>query len=214
MEHIALSSSSHSDTFSHYKIRSFSFFANAVFVGCAGWFMELFIYYRQFGRIYDCGFLLMPWCPIYAVGICTILLCVQLCKRPVTFLKLALISGLSITALEAICGIVFRQFGLTLWNYSRWPLSNRYISLPASIGWSLGGAIYLSYVYPFIAKKEKSLFVNFDKSPQKQEKFLPCAKTPLLTLKMMLSETVRTDRTPFTVQTVKAVHTLQRQMKR
>ena len=153
MEHIALSSSSHSDTFSHYKIRSFSFFANAVFVGCAGWFMELFIYYRQFGRIYDCGFLLMPWCANYAVGICPILLCVQLCKRPVTFIKLALISGLSITALEAICGIAFRQFGLTLWNYSRWPLSNRYISLPASIGWSLGGAIYLSYVYPFIAKK-------------------------------------------------------------
>lgn len=26
-------------------------------------------------------------------------------------------------------------------------------------------------LYPFIAKKEKSLFVNFDKSPQKQEKF-------------------------------------------
>ena len=153
MERIAHSSSSYSDTLTNYNICSFSFFANAVFVGCAGWLMELFIYYWQFGRIYDCGFLLLPWCPIYAVGIGIILSCVRLCRHPVSFLKLAFISGLSITALEAVCGILFRQFGLTLWNYSRWPLSNRYISLPASIGWSLGGALYLSVLYPLIAKK-------------------------------------------------------------
>lgn len=134
-------------------ILSFSYFANAVFVGFAGWCMELFIYYQQFGRIYDCGFLLMPWCPIYAVGIYTILFCVRRCHRPLNFLQLALVSGISITALEAVTGILFRQFGLTLWNYSRWPLSNRYISLPASIGWSFGGALYLTYVYPLIAKK-------------------------------------------------------------
>lgn len=153
MEHIAHSSASHSDTLPNYQIRSFSFFANAVFVGCAGWFMELLIYYLQFGRIYDCGFLILPWCPIYAVGIGIILSCAKLCRRPVSFLKLAFLSGLCITTLEAVCGIVFRQFGLTLWNYSRWPLSNRYISLPASIGWSFGGALYLSVLYPLIAKK-------------------------------------------------------------
>jgi len=153
MEQIALSSLSHSDSLNKNALLSFSFFANAVFVGCAGWLMELFIYYRQFGRIYDCGFLLMPWCPIYAVGIYTILFCVRLCHSPVTFLQLTLISGISITTLEAICGVLFQQIGLTLWNYSRWPLSNRYISLPASIGWSFGGALYLTYIYPFIAKK-------------------------------------------------------------
>lgn len=153
MERIAYSSSSYSNPLINYRICSFSFFANAVFVGCAGWLMELLIYYWQFGRIYDCGFLLLPWCPIYAVGICTILSCVRLCQRPVSFLKLAFISGLSITTLEAVCGILFRQFGLTLWNYSRWPLSNRYISLPASIGWSFGGAFYLSFLYPLIAKR-------------------------------------------------------------
>ena len=152
MEHIA-SSVSYSDTLPNYQIRSFSFFANAVFVGCAGWLMELFIYYCQFGRIYDCGFLIMPWCPIYAVGIYSILFCVRLCRRRVNFFELSLISGLSITALEAVSGLLFHQFGLTLWNYSRWPLSNRYISLPASIGWSFGGAFYLSCVYPYIAKK-------------------------------------------------------------
>ena len=144
---------SYSQTSVTSPILSFSFFANAVFVGFAGWCMELFIYYQEFGRIYDCGFLLMPWCPIYAVGIYTILFCVRLYHRPPNFLQLALISGISITALEAVTGILFRQFGLTLWNYSRWPLSNRYISLPASIGWSFGGALYLSYIYPLIAKK-------------------------------------------------------------
>lgn len=153
MEHIAFSSPSYFASYSGNKILSFSYFVNAIFIGCVGWLMELFIYYRQFGRIYDCGFLLMPWCPIYAVGIFIILSCVRLCRRPVNFLKLALISGLSITTLEAVCGILFRQFGLTLWNYSRWPLSNRYISLPASIGWSFGGAFYLSFLYPLIAKK-------------------------------------------------------------
>lgn len=139
------------DSISHDS--AFSFFANAVFIGCAGWLMELFIYYLQFGRIYDCGFLLMPWCPIYAVGIYTILSSVRFFRRPLTFIELSLLSGISITTLEAVCGILFRQVGLTLWNYSCWPLSNRYISLPASIGWSFGGAFYLTYVYPFIAKK-------------------------------------------------------------
>ena len=153
MERIAYSSASYSDTLGNYKICSFSFFANAVFVGSAGWLMELFIYYCQFGRIYDCGFLIMPWCPIYAVGIGSILFSVRLCRRPVGFLKLALISGLSITSLEAVSGVLFRQFGLTLWNYSCWPMSNRYISLPASIGWSFGGALYLSILYPLIAKR-------------------------------------------------------------
>lgn len=152
MEHFT-SSIPHSGFTAKNKILSFSFFANAVFVGCAGWLMELFIYYLQFDRIYDCGFLLMPWCPIYAVGIYTILACVRLCRRPLNFFELSLISGLSITALEAFCGYLFRQFDLTLWNYSRWPLSNRYISLPASIGWGFGGAFYLSFIYPIIAKK-------------------------------------------------------------
>lgn len=152
MEHTTLSFSHYNST-EETNIAFFPYFVNAVFVGCAGWLMELFIYYLQFGRIYDCGFLLMPWCPIYAVGIYTILLCVRLCRQPVNFLQLALISGISITTLEAVCGILFRQIGLTLWNYSRWPLSNRYISLPASIGWSLGGALYLTYIYPFLAKR-------------------------------------------------------------
>ena len=143
--------SGQTNSFSHNF--AFSFFANAVFVGSAGWLMELFIYYLQFGRIYDCGFLLMPWCPIYAVGIYTILSCARFFRRPLTFLELSLLSGISITTLEAVCGILFRQVGLTLWNYSCWPLSNRYVSLPASIGWSLGGAFCLTYVYPFIAKK-------------------------------------------------------------
>lgn len=152
MEHTARSFPRYNSTPTS-KIISFSFFANAVFIGCAGWLMELFIYYQQFDRIYDCGFLLMPWCPIYAVGIYIILFCVRFCRRPVSFLELSLISGVSITALEAACGTLFHHFGISLWNYSRWPLSNQFISLPASIGWSFGGALYLTYVYPFIAKK-------------------------------------------------------------
>lgn len=137
----------------HQKLLTFSYFLNAVTVGCMGWLMESFIYYHQFGRMYDCGFLIMPWCPIYAVGIFIIIFNVRFFQHPIGFWKLTLVSGISITALEAFCGILFHQFGLTLWNYSRWPLSNRYISLPASIGWSFGGALYLTYIYPLIAKK-------------------------------------------------------------
>ncbi len=132
----------------------FGFFCNAVVIGVLGWLLETFIYYLEYHRLYDCGFLIMPWCPIYAMGILLVLLFLRyIPERRHTFPMISLVSAVCATVLEGSSGILFYHFHLTLWNYSVWPLSNRYISLPASIGWGIGGAVYLLFVYPWIDKK-------------------------------------------------------------
>lgn len=132
----------------------FGLFFSCVIIGCCGWLLELFVYYIEFNRLYDCGFLIMPWCPIYAVGI---LLVLYVSKRffpgKLPFLLLSVISALVVTILEGVSGMIFYKMNLSLWNYSSLPLSNRFVSLPASILWGFGGAFFIRVLYPRIAKK-------------------------------------------------------------
>ena len=95
-----------------------------------------------------------------SVGIFFAYSIVHLFPKKLTFFPLALICAVSTTALEAVSGIVFHMFDLTLWDYSYWPLSNRYISLPASIAWGVLGACYILYILPLISKKAATVPVT------------------------------------------------------
>lgn len=132
----------------------FGLFFSCVIIGCCGWLLELFVYYMELNRLYDCGFLIMPWCPIYAVGILLVLyVSRRFFPRKLPFLLLSVISALVVTILEGVSGMLFYQVNLSLWNYSSWPLSNRFVSLPASILWGFGGAFFIRILYPRIVKK-------------------------------------------------------------
>lgn len=135
--------------------KGFAIFFNCLFIGVAGWVMETLVCSLFYGGLRDRGFLVLPFCPIYAVGLALYYL---VGKRPkggfVSFLKVALLIGVVGTLLEGATGLLLEKIGITLWYYDEGvlPLSLRYISLPVSLFWALGGAAYLLWVVPLITR--------------------------------------------------------------
>jgi uncharacterized membrane protein len=100
----------------------------------------------------DRGFLSLPFCPIYAVGVFLYLLMGKSPKPSIkNFWRLFFVVAAAGTVFEGFSGLILEQFGIQLWYYEGvFPLSLRYISLPVSIFWGLAGGTYPLLVIPKI----------------------------------------------------------------
>ena len=125
----------------------------------AGWVLEFF--FRRFfadGRKWvNPGFLTGPCLPIYGFGVCVLYLLAGL--RPHfpdgiggTAL-LILVTGVSLTLLEYIAGLIFvKGLKTALWDYSNEPFNLQgVICLRFSLCWLLAGAFYVVFLHPLFA---------------------------------------------------------------
>lgn len=128
------------------------------FVGsCLGWCLEV-VYRRCFGakKWINPGFLTGPYLPLYGFGL-TLLYGIS--YIPINTgavwadkLLLILISGVILTALEYVAGLIFvRGMKLKLWDYSDIPGNIRGIICPLfSLLWTAAAAIYILFIHRFI----------------------------------------------------------------
>jgi len=133
-----------------------------------GWVAETLFFFLCYGRLFDRGFMTLPFCTIYGFSFLllyfligtpdtgeTALLSRRLpehrCPRPVYFLLAALIP----TGLELVTGLFFhRLFGLRLWSYTAYRFHfNGYICLEYTLLW--GTLLPLCMQHLFSPLKER-----------------------------------------------------------
>lgn len=137
------------------KQNFFSIFFIALLTGVAAFIYETLLDYFLVGMLYDRGFLIGPFLPIYFFVILFGLLYIKTPKRNVkNFFLSALVIGGSITLLEFIVGNVFELlFKVQLWVYDGFmPLSYKYVSFTVFLIWGLLGAVLLFFAIPWLRK--------------------------------------------------------------
>ena len=127
------------------------------FLGCI---METVVCSLPEGIIYDCGFLTLPFCPIY--GICLIILYLMLgtpneaggilTNVRSAFMRVFLYVVFSFiipTAAELIIGVFAdKVLGVSLWNYYMYPLNfYGYICLPVSLIWAAAIPLFMRFIF-------------------------------------------------------------------
>jgi uncharacterized membrane protein len=132
--------------------KNFRIFWNCLWAGVFGWTMETVFCSILYHSLQDRGFLSLPFCPIYAVGVFLYLLMGKSPKPSIkNFWRLFFVVAAAGTVFEGFSGLILEQFGIQLWYYEGvFPLSLRYISLPVSIFWGLAGGTYPLLVIPKI----------------------------------------------------------------
>lgn len=133
----------------------FAIFFIAMLVGIVAFFYETLLDYVIMGYLFDRGFLIGPFIPIYFfcifIGLCYI-------KTPKFSLKNILLSiiaiGCGISLIEFIVGNVFELLvGQELWTYDGFmPLSYKYVSLTVALVWGLLGTFIVMFIFPLLKK--------------------------------------------------------------
>ncbi len=137
------------------KQNLFSIFFIALLTGIGAFIYETLLDYVMVGMLYDRGFLIGPFLPIYFFVILFGLLYIKTPKRNVkNFFLSALVIGGGITLLEFIVGNIFELlFKVQLWTYDGFmPLSYKYISLTVFLVWGILGAAFLFFIIPLLRK--------------------------------------------------------------
>ena len=137
------------------KDNLFSIFFLAVSLGVLAWFYETLVDYIGMGWLFDRGFLIGPFIPVYFfvtfVGLCFI-------KTPKASVKnfflSILIVGAGISAVEFIVGYACEfLIGEVLWTYDGFmPLSYKYVSLTVALIWGVLGTIIAMFIVPIVKK--------------------------------------------------------------
>ncbi len=136
------------------KKNLFDIFFIALLVGVVAFFYETLLdYVWPNGKLYDRGFLIGPFLPIYFFcvffGLCYI-------KTPKLSLKSILICfftiGIGISLVEYVVGNVFEKLvGQKLWSYDgMMPLSFGYVSISVAAIWGILGTIILIFIVPLL----------------------------------------------------------------
>ena len=125
-----------------------------------GWCFETGYLYWKTGEWQDCGFMTLPFCPIYG---CTLLLVYLLLGAPhkprglltnvaPTFLRYALYLALAFlipSIMEYVVGLFFdKVFHLRLWDYTGVPYNvNGYVCLPVSLVWAVLIFLFMRFLF-------------------------------------------------------------------
>ena len=117
-----------------------------------GWAIEVCAHTVKMGEYSNRGFLSMPICPIYGVGV----LILTIVLRPVmsSAFLVFLFSMIICTAFELFVGVMMKVlFHNIWWDYSDEKFNFKgYICLKVSLEWGLGGLIVVMHVVPFTEK--------------------------------------------------------------
>ncbi|MCI7767061.1 MAG: hypothetical protein MSJ26_03650 [Oscillospiraceae bacterium] len=117
-----------------------------------GWAMEVCVHALKMGEYSNRGFLSMPICPIYGVGVLIITVILKpLMDIPVLFF---LLSSLICTSFELLVGVGMQLiFHNKWWDYSDEHFNFKgYICLKVSIEWGFGCMIVEYFIEPSIEK--------------------------------------------------------------
>jgi uncharacterized membrane protein len=123
-----------------------------IFWSFVGWAIEVVTMTIQTGEYQNRGFLNMPICPIYGVGV----ILVVTFFRPIvhTWVLLFFCTAILCTAFELLVGILLEKiFQNRWWDYSMFKFNFKgLICLWVSVGWGIGCVIVLKGVQPAIEK--------------------------------------------------------------
>lgn len=143
--------------------------ADFILIGCfisfLGWLMETVFAALPDGRIYDRGFLTLPFCPIYGLSVLAVFFLMGtpregglLLKRVRPFaLRLPLYFLLAVlipTAAEFMTGRFFvGYYGKRLWNYGGYSLSfGGHICLWFSLLWGVLITLFMWFIFPALRR--------------------------------------------------------------
>lgn len=136
-----------------------------VLLSFLGWCFETGYLYLRWGEVYDCGFMTLPFCPIYG---CTLIAIYWIMGTPneprgilknvqPALLRYFLYFALAFfipSVMEYMVGLFFdKTFHLRLWNYKGAPYNlDGYVCLPVSLIWA--GLIFLFMRFLFLPLKK------------------------------------------------------------
>lgn len=114
-----------------------------------GWAFESVVVFYLCGRFYDCGFMSLPFCPIYGFSLFIAYMVIgtpdyggiflqRVKRKKWRYLLYFAVAFLIPSVMEFFVGWFFDgAFGLRLWSYVDTPLNIKgYVSLPVSLAWS------------------------------------------------------------------------------
>ena len=117
-----------------------------------GWCAEVSFAAVDTGKFVNRGFLNGAVCPIYAYGVCTILVCLTPLKNNLVLLFIC--SVILTSLIEFITGFILEKiFHDKWWDYSDFPFNIKgYICLKFSLLWGLACIFVVYLIHPPIAK--------------------------------------------------------------
>lgn len=118
--------------------------------GILGWCVEVAYAAVKSGKFVNRGFLNGPICPIYGVGVVSVILCLSGIKENMILLYLT--SVILVTVIEGITGLVLdRLFHHKWWDYSNQPLNiGGYVCLIFSLIWGVFCVFIMKVFQPIV----------------------------------------------------------------
>ncbi|WP_432228229.1 putative ABC transporter permease [Enterococcus faecalis] len=130
-----------------------SIFMTFIVYSFIGWLWES-IYCSIKARHYVYrGFLLGPYCPVYGIGVSSVILLVP--EHAGTLLNLYLNIVVIVTLIEFVTSWILEKFfGMKLWDYSKVPFNiEGRVAVPVSLFWGGGCLFLLKIINPIIQMK-------------------------------------------------------------
>lgn len=118
--------------------------------GVLGWCVEVAYAAVKEGKFVNRGFLNGPICPIYGVGVVSVIYCLSEVKGNLTVLYLA--SVVLVTVIEGVTGLVLdKLFHHKWWDYSNQPLNiGGYVCLLFSLIWGVFCVFIVKIFQPMV----------------------------------------------------------------
>lgn len=115
-----------------------------------GWVLESIFRSIIEKKIINTGFLIGPFCPIYGVGACIMLLFLESLSNNIVLLFI--VSFVVLTLWEYIVGIILeKMFHTKYWDYSNNKLNFQgRICLSNSIYWGILGIVFIKFLHPTV----------------------------------------------------------------
>ena len=130
-------------------MNQFLVFIFLFYIGCTiGWIFELFLRRFYHKKWVNPGFLVGPYLPIYGFGI-IIMTIVYNIFEPLNISPVIsiLLTGLLMTLLEMITGLVFLKQGIRLWDYRDRKFNYKGVICPLfAFIWTAAGALYYFFI--------------------------------------------------------------------
>ncbi|MGB2578759.1 putative membrane protein [Elusimicrobium simillimum] len=127
-----------------------------------GWLWETVYCSMSDGQFVFRGFLYGPYCPVYGVGVLSVLYFLQPYVTKNVFV-LFLLSAFIVSVLEYYTGWGLEKFfHLRLWDYSRYFLNiDGLVCLPVSTFWGVCCVIIVKFIHPKVAAAVNALYAKF-----------------------------------------------------
>lgn len=125
-----------------------------------GWIMESIFRSIIEKKIINTGFLKGPFCPIYGIGACIMILFLSKLKGNV--ILLFIVSLITMTIWEYLVGLLLeKMFKTKYWDYSdhKFNIQGR-VCLTNSIFWGVLGVGFVYYIHPFIVEITGKVDIN------------------------------------------------------